>query len=122
MIKHPAFVAMLGAALCLTGSGLAAAPVQSTEASQQCKDAYDRAGLDGRSPPSSAGAVAQMQWVLYLYQEQMKAVRESCQDWPLRERSLEQMQAQVDATMRTCRQVATNEADCRPVARWAGSQ
>lgn len=65
------------------------------------------------APPSNAGLVPQMQHILYMTGLLIDALDRSCRDWPDYERSRQQFQTQYNDTMRTCKQVASNPADCR---------
>lgn len=96
-------------------AGAPPAYVQSTGESPQCIAAYRNAGNDSSPPHPSAGAVIQMQYLLYLYAEQIRAVREHCGGWQLQQKSISDLQGLYDQTLETCRQVASSPADCRPV-------
>lgn len=81
-----------------------------------CKAASDRAQATNAGysqPPSNSSLVTQMQHILWMTGLLMDALDESCRDWSGYERSRQQFQTQYNGTMRTCKQVASNPADCR---------
>lgn len=81
-----------------------------------CKAASDAVQAEGnryRMPSSSESTVVQMQHILFLSGLLLDTLDRSCRDWADYERSRQQFQTQYNGTMRTCKQVASNPADCR---------
>lgn len=81
-----------------------------------CKAASDAAQAENAQyaqPPSNASTVVQMQHILYMTGLLLDSLDQSCRDWADYGRTRQQFQSTYDSTMVTCRQVASNDADCR---------
>lgn len=89
-----------------------------------CKTAVDQQEADftvinqrGRSTGAAKSAVSSMQVGLYMTSERLKLLDRLCRGQPQYEQYASMRQSQ-DNTMRACKQIATNSADCAPRVAW----
>ncbi len=87
-----------------------------------CKAASDRQAAEftaiNRRMSNSQGVVPGLQVVLYMTSRRMALLDQLCRGQP-QYSEYASMKQSYDATMRTCRQMANNSADCKPQLPWS---
>jgi hypothetical protein len=82
-----------------------------------CQAASNSAQLEAArygTPPSNAGVIVQMQYIMWATNLLLESLDRSCRDWGDYSATRQQFQNTYNATMQTCLSMASNSGDCRP--------